>query len=135
MKNLTPRIVGTAAAIFIAAQFFSVETAAAKAGSSSAAFLKIGHGARGAAMADAQSAIVDDVTSGHWNPAGLSQMRFQEVSFMHHDLIESVGYQQAMYGRPTDAKGNFAFGINVLDYGDIDAYTSGGVRNGSVVGR
>jgi tetratricopeptide (TPR) repeat protein len=132
MKTLAHKNIAVAAAITVAALFFFEGDAFAKAGSSAASFLKIGQGARGAAMADAQAAITDDVNSAHWNPAGLAQMRFQELSFMHHDLVESVRYQQAAYGRPTDSRGNFAFGISMLDYGKIDAYTAGGTRNGSV---
>jgi len=132
MKQLTNKIAVVTAVAFAAVVFISGQPAWAKAGSTAASFLKIGHGARGAAMGNAQAAIADDVNAAFWNPAGLSQMRFQEVSFMHHDLVEGVRYQQAAYGRPTDSKGTFAFGINMLDFGKIDSYNVGGTRSGSV---
>ena len=71
-------------------------------GSTTANFLKIGIGARGSAMGEAQSAIANDVNASYWNPAGLSTLRFQEISLMHYSLIEGVRYQVsgavALYG-------------------------------------
>jgi len=44
------------------------------AGTSGAAFLKIGEGARPAALGEAVTAVVDDVNAVAWNPAGLSHV-------------------------------------------------------------
>jgi long-subunit fatty acid transport protein len=44
------------------------------AGTAGAAFLKIGEGARPAALGEAVTAVVDDVNAVAWNPAGLSKV-------------------------------------------------------------
>jgi len=108
---------------------------AASPGRSAANFLKIGMGARGAAMADTQSAVTSDVTSAYWNPAGLSSLRFKEISVMHYSLIESIRYEQAMYGHPTEDKGTFAVGMSLLDYGSIQGYGDDSLPSGSVDAR
>src|SRR5205823_13020727 len=101
-------------------------------GTSAANFLKIGIGARGSAMGEAQSAVADDVNAAYWNPAGLANLRFQEISLMHYALVEGVRYQQAGYGFPTDKKGNFALGVSLLDYGNIQGYDTGAAPTGNV---
>lgn len=107
-------------------------SADAGAGSTAANFLRIGMGARGSGMGEAQSAVVDDVTSIYWNPAGLAPLRYQELSLMHYDLAQEVRYQQASYAYPTPNKGTFAVGLNILDYGTIKGYDSGGLPTSSV---
>lgn len=104
----------------------------ADAGSTAANFLKIGIGARGSAMGEAQSAVSDDVTAAYWNPAGLTNLRFQEISVMHYQMIEGIRYQQAGFGLPTNNRGTFAFGGSLLDYGSIQGYDNGGVPNGTL---
>lgn len=106
--------------------------ASSNAGTSTANFLKVGVGARGSGMGEAQSAVVEDVSSLYWNPAGLSRMRFQEVSLMHYSLVEGIRFQQLSYGVPTQKRGTFGVGVNVMDYGSISAFDTGGVPNGAV---
>lgn len=55
------------------------------------AFLDIGVGCRGLAMSNATVASVDDVTSGYWNPAGLTRMnRDIQVAFMHNEHFAGI---------------------------------------------
>ncbi len=104
----------------------------ATAGTTAANFLKIGVGARGAAMGDAQVAISNDVTATYWNPAGLSNLRYNELSLMHYALVDNVRFQNAAYGFPTDHHGSFAFSASLLDYGSIQGYDSGALPTGNV---
>jgi hypothetical protein len=54
-------------------------------------FLAIGVGARGLAMAGAQVAIANDVTSAYWNPAGLLSIQNQhQASFMHASYFAGI---------------------------------------------
>jgi hypothetical protein len=54
-------------------------------------FLAIGVGARGLAMAGAQVAIANDVTSAYWNPAGLLSIQSQQqASFMHASYFAGI---------------------------------------------
>ena len=136
MKNVKPthQWLVTLSSLFMAVMFFA-GSADAGAGSTTADFLKIGTGARGAAMGEAQSAVADDAHSLYWNPAALSRLRYQEVTFMHNDLTENVRYNQVSYAHPTNDKGTFAAGINILNYGDIKGYDENGLATSGVDAR
>ncbi|MBI5645953.1 MAG: PorV/PorQ family protein [Ignavibacteriae bacterium] len=54
-----------------------------RAGISSLQFLKIGVGARAAALGEAAVAVVDDATALHYNPAGIANIAENQVHFSH----------------------------------------------------
>jgi tetratricopeptide (TPR) repeat protein len=105
---------------------------AKSAGTSAANFLKIGVGARGAAMAGAQTAMTEDLTATYWNPAGLASLRYHEISLMHYALIDNIRFQNASYGFPTERLGSFSVGASILDYGSIAGYAPGGIPTGNI---
>jgi len=49
-------------------------------GTAAGNFLKIGVGARAAALGDAFTVLVDDSTSLYWNPAGLARIKERQLS-------------------------------------------------------
>jgi hypothetical protein len=54
-------------------------------------FLSIGVGARGLALSNSLTAITNDVTSGYWNPAGLSRMEQKyQLSLMHAAYFANI---------------------------------------------
>jgi flagellar motor protein MotB len=61
-----------------------------EAGYSSANFLKIGLGARAAAMGDSYTAVSDDPTALYWNPAGLFQVTDTQISLTHAQWLQGV---------------------------------------------
>lgn len=68
-------------------------------------FLSIGVGARGLSMAGAQAASVNDVTSGFWNPAGLSLSTGDlQVALMHSEYFAGIAkFDYAALAAPIDA--------------------------------
>jgi hypothetical protein len=50
----------------------------------------IGVGARALGMGGAFAAVADDVTSGFWNPAGLSVLRGKQAILMHSEMFGSL---------------------------------------------
>lgn len=66
-------------------------------------FLNIGAGARGLAMGSAQSASVQDGTSGYWNPAGLTGVKNNpQVNLMHAEYFAGIGkYDYASVAFPS----------------------------------
>ena len=83
-------------------------------------FLKIGVGARAAAMGNAMSGIVDDATAGYWNPAGLALApNAPEVAAMHSEYFAGIAkYDYIGFTMPIG--GNRRFGASVIRLGVDD---------------
>jgi len=65
------------------------------AGTISWTFLKIGAGARYAALADAGAALADDATACYWNPARLGNLeRRWSVQAQHNSWIDSTAVDE-----------------------------------------
>ncbi|MBI4350416.1 MAG: PorV/PorQ family protein [Elusimicrobia bacterium] len=92
------------------------------AGSTSAAFLKIGAGARAVSMGGAFTAVADDPYAVFWNPAGLAVLKDRHASFTHNEYFQSLGQELLVYTiegeklrflrYPALKKGTWALGLN-----------------------
>lgn len=101
-----------------------------EAGTSGAQFLKIGPGARPAAMGEAYSAVADDVLSIHYNPAGLAHLKRVEVSAMHQSHFQGIRYEFAAVSvpvlrlapdkRPLNALGVLGLSVANLSVSEIE---------------
>lgn len=100
------------------------------AGTSSAQFLKMGAGARAAAMGDAYTAVANDATAAYWNAAGLSQIKAPEISVMQNSGLVETNYQYLGAAMPV-GQSAMALSIYRLDYGSIERYTAADARDGS----
>jgi hypothetical protein len=69
-------------------------------------FLNLGVGARAMGMGNTQVAITDDVTSGYWNPAGMTGMtRKYEISLMHASYFAGIAnYDYIGFATPIDSR-------------------------------
>ena len=63
------------------------------AGSTGMAFLRIGVGARAAALGDAYVAVPGDGFASHWNPAGLARLRGREFTAMHNEWAQGIRHE------------------------------------------
>lgn len=88
-------------------------------GTTTASFLKIGIGARAAAMGDAFTALALDGTSLYWNPAGLSQIKTKDISAAYNSWLEEIKQGYLSFSFPT-ARGTMGLGINYVDMGKIE---------------
>lgn len=84
-------------------------------------FLKIGVGARAAAMGNAMTGIVDDVTSGYWNPAGLGlSPAAPEVALMHSEYFAGIAkYDYIGFTMPIGEQRRFGASVIRLGVDDI----------------
>jgi hypothetical protein len=74
-------------------------------------FLAIGVGARAIAMSNSNVAVVDDVTSGYWNPAGLTSITNNiQASVMHSEYFAGIAqYDYAAIAAKVDNKSSIGF--------------------------
>jgi len=84
--------------------FLSFTTAIAQAGFvANRDFLSVGHGARANAMGEAFVAVADNSSAIYWNPAGLTQLREDEISASYSDrfdgLVDETQIHYAFRGR------------------------------------
>ena len=73
----------------------SLGEAAQAAGSTSAAFLRLGAGARASAMGESGVALADDAGATFWNPAGLLQFNEYGVHFTHSEWLVGLKHEFA----------------------------------------
>jgi len=83
-------------------------------------FLAIGVGARALGMSNSQVASVNGVTSGYWNPAGLTQLTGDfQVDLMHAEYFAGIAkYDYGAFATKIDSVS--AFGFSVIRFGVDD---------------
>ena len=74
-------------------------------GTASAAFLKIGVGARAAGLGESFVAVANDPTAIYWNPAGLASLLRQEVELSHIQWPGDIHYEHLTFVQPSKALG------------------------------
>ena len=100
---------------FIAA--FAVFTSSAqddtKAPKYSNEFLSVGVGARALGMSNSFVASTNDVTSGYWNPAGLTNIKDDmQVSLMHAEYFAGIAkYDYGAFAKPIDSSSTIGFSM------------------------
>jgi len=78
-------------------------------------FLNFGTGARSQAMGSAFTGLCDDASAVYWNPAGLSRLARNQLTFFSAPLWEDTNYLFAGYAHPTEKLGTFGMGfINLM---------------------
>ena len=84
-------------------------------------FLSIGVGARALGMSNAYVTTVNDVTSGYWNPAGLTQIKKDfQVSLMHASYFAGIAkYDYGAFSAKIDTSSAFAFSVIRFGVDDI----------------
>ena len=99
-------------------------------GTTAANFLKIGVGARAAAMGEAFTAVADDSTSLYWNPAGLARLEEGELSAMYNMWFEGIGQGYVSLGFPL-LGGTMGMGANYVTMGDLEGRDEAGNPTGT----
>ena len=106
-----------------------------KGGRTTFQFLKIGVGARQAALGSAGIAVVQDVNAVFWNPAGVTGIARVETSFSYTRWFADMNYVGGAVGGTWDGVGTVALSVAALNYGDIqEAVVGGGGSNDTRTG-
>jgi hypothetical protein len=83
-------------------------------------FLDFGAGARTMGMGRSGIGLSDDASAPYYNPAGLSQIKPQELLFMHSTLFMGTNFEYFAYALPTAKSGSFAFSFVQARIGGIE---------------
>jgi len=82
-------------------------------------------------MGECFTAIADDLSALHYNPAGLAQIWHPELTLTHDSYLDNGFYETIAYANPFKGVGTLAAGFNYLNYGSIDKRDSTGTLVGS----
>lgn len=94
------RILALVVAVFFGLGAPVARAATGQVGTSGAQFLKIGAGARAAAMAEAYAATADDPYALYYNPAGITRLSEPQVAAAHTAYFQGTNYEVAAFGYP-----------------------------------
>lgn len=94
---------------------------------SGTAFLKIGTGARPAAMGGAYTALADDVNALSYNPGGLAQVKSRELGATHAEWLLDTTFDFFGYAHPT-GRGTFGLGVTRLAGGRQEGRDTAGAQ-------
>ena len=95
----------------------------ANVGSAGAQFLKVGVGPRYEAMGNAAVAMVDDIYSTYWNPAGLAEIENTAIGFTNVDYVLDISLNYFAIGKYFEDIGSFALSATVLSMDDQEITT------------
>ncbi len=116
--------------LFLSITLFSVSQASGAAGTSRAEFLLIGVGARPAGMGEAYTAVADDVNTIAYNPAGLGCIDDTQITLMHSDWIDDIGYEYLGAAHSFGGAGTLGLEVRYLHMGKL----TGRALNGKATG-
>lgn len=98
--------------LFSSVVLFSQTTVSKYAGE----FMSLGVGGRALGMGGAQVALVNDVTAGYWNPAGLAAMNYPQIALMHEEHFGNlVNYNYGAVAIPYGK--DMSFGLSAIRLG------------------
>ena len=100
-------------------------------GTTTAAFLELGVGARAVSMGEAYTAATNDVDSLYWNPAGLANVKGRSATFMHAPYLDSSSFDYLGYAQKVSDHGAVGVGIQYFTAGSIAGTDASGVDTGS----
>lgn len=102
------------------------------AGTATAQFLKIASGARGAGLGEAYSALVNDAFALDWNPAGLTNIPYKSLVFMHSPYLAGTYVDYFGYAENAGEVGAWGISGKYMNYGEISKTDSSGLETGTL---
>ncbi|MBI3548799.1 MAG: PorV/PorQ family protein [Elusimicrobia bacterium] len=132
MRRLLRKVAAGACVAFLLVDGARAATFSSDAiGTTTAGFLKLGAGARAAAMGEAFSAVADDATALYWNPGALTRVPSKSATFMHAAYFASSSFDYASYAQNLGNYGAFGVGLQYFSAGAIARTDDTGTDVGS----
>jgi len=94
-----------------------------KAGTTAAQFLKIPVGAKAIAMGSTSTSVADNISTLHWNPAGIASLQKVGLSVEHSVWIADIQHNVLGFVLPLGKESSIGFGVNQVTSGDIETTT------------
>ena len=94
-----------------------------KVGADGGQFLKIGVGARGTGMAGAFSALTNDLTALHYNPAGINEQEGVTTNFSYTSWFGGFSHNFAAVAFPISSQYKIAISMVNFTTGDVEETT------------
>ena len=94
-----------------------------RAGSAAATFLKIGVGARAAAMGEAFISLSGDASAMYWNPAGMTQLDNLSLYFSHLQYVADIAHQYVGIVKKLTSSDAIGISIITLNTGEMNVTT------------
>lgn len=92
-------------------------------GTSAAQFLKLGVGARAAALGEAAVTAAGDVTGLYWNPAGIASVDRTSIAVSRNELYADMSYNFIGFVYPLGGGSVIGLSANYLDSGEMEITT------------
>lgn len=94
-----------------------------KAGTSAFSFLKIGVGARPLGLGGAYVSVAEDANALYWNPAGISQLKGQQLTLSYVNYLLDIHSGFVGYVLPRDDRLWLGAALNYFSYGEFQRTT------------
>jgi hypothetical protein len=94
-----------------------------KVGTAAAQFLKIGVGARAAALGGSFTAIANDVSTIYWNPAGITNINGFSLAVSHNEWFADISHDFAGLVYPLNSSDILALHVVALNTGEQEVTT------------
>lgn len=97
-------------------------------GNAAAAELRVGLGARPAAMGEAFISLADDANAVTWNPAGLGRVRQIQAGFSHALYFADISFDQINYAQSLADGSGVGAAVNYFNFGTFDKLDESGLN-------
>jgi len=94
--------------------------------------IDIGKGARAAAMGMANTSLSDDSSGIYWNPAGLGNIKENQISFSYNKWFLDASLKSAEAALKI-GRGSLGLGFIYVDMGEFDYIDSSGILTGKTI--
>ncbi|MEI7904030.1 MAG: PorV/PorQ family protein [Candidatus Firestonebacteria bacterium] len=101
------------------------------AGSAAGGFLKLGVGAKAAALGDAMTAAASGVEAVYWNPAGVAGIKEGEAAFSHTLWAVETAHTSAGFAMPLGEKSALGVLVNYFSAGTMEKIDNTGLAVGT----
>jgi hypothetical protein len=105
-----------------------------RAGTTAFSFLKLGVGAKAVAMGGAFTALADDASGLHYNPAGTINLEDRQLLAGYHNYVLDIQSGFIAHTRPLLDKYSIGFFINYLNFGNFTRTDINGIPDGEFSG-